>query len=441
MRIMCALLACTVLVLSGTSIGDPNGLESSQAEITELPQSLTPNRVQALGASAELPRSLTRIQVQALRASNDFGLNLLRRLYAERQDARANVFVSPLSASMELGMLMNGAGGETFNAMGTALGLDGFMVAEANEAYEDLVELLVDLDPSVEFRVTNRSWLEEGIQIRRDYRNRLQETFGTGIESIRFDDPDVAGAINSWVGETTEGRIAEMVTAGQFGGVDALLVNTVYFKADWTEPFDPAQTANVEFRRADGSTMSVPLMGHVLDARVGGGEEYDEDFVVVDLPYGGGSFSMMVVVPTGDATLAELVEEMDVARWQEVVNALRGEARNEVRLPRFDLTYEKVLNDALKAMGMDVAFDASRADFGWMLGDAGLRVRPHIGWVKQKSFIRVDEEGTETAAATGTAFATSANPVLQADRPFLFAIRERLYGTILFVGTVTDPIG
>jgi serpin B len=124
-----------------------------------------------------------------------------------------------------------------------------------------------------------------------------------------------------------------------------------------------------------------------------------------------------------------------------VVNALRGEARNEVRLPRFELTYEKVLNDVLKAIGMEVAFDASRADFGWMLGDAGLRVRPHIGWVKQKSFMKVDEEGTETAAATGTAFATSENPVLQADRPFLFAIRERLYGTILFVGTVTDPTG
>ena len=421
MRIMCALLACTVLVLIGTSSGDPNGLESSQAEITELPRSLTP------------------IQIQALRASNDFGLNLLRRLYAERQDARANVFVSPLSASLELGRLMNGAGGETFNAMGAALGLDGFMVAETNAAYEDLVDLLVDLDPSVEFRVTNRSWRQEGIRIRRDYRNRLQETFGTGIESIHFDDPDVAGAINGWVGETTEGRITELVTPDEFSGLLALLVNTVYFKADWSEPFDPAQTASVEFRRADGSTMIVPLMGQVLDARVGGGEDYDEDFVVVDLPYGGETYSMMVVVPVGDATLTELVEGMDGERWQEVVESLRGEARTEIRLPRFELSYEKVLNDVLKAMGMEVAFDASRADFSWMLGNQDLHVRPHIGWVKQKSFIRVDEVGTESAAATGTAFATSGNNVVQADRPFMFAIRERLYGTILFVGTVTDP--
>ncbi len=290
-----------------------------------------------------------------------------------------------------------------------------------------------------EFRINNHSWLEEGFQIRRDYRNRLQEAFGAQIESIRFEESDMAGAINGWVGETTEGRITELVTPEEFSGLLALLVNTVYFKGNWTEPFDPIQTATTEFRRADGSTMSVPLMGQVLDARVGGGEEYDEDFVVVDLPYAGETYSMIVVVPVGDATLTDLVEDMDGERWQEEVDALRGEARTEVRLPRFELSYEKVLNDVLKAMGMEVAFDASRADFGWMLGNQELDVRPHIGWVKQKSFMRVDEVGTETAAATGTAFAASENTVLQADRPFMFAIRERLYGTILFVGTVTDP--
>ena len=409
--------------LVNAATGDPTGPQSPPPEITPL------------------PRSLTRAETEVLRAGNDFGLNLLRRLYAEREDERANVFISPLSVSMSLGMLLNGAGGETFNAMGNALGLNGLMVAEANEAYKALTDLLVHLDPSVEFRVANNSWLEEGFRIRRDYRSRLEEAFDAQIENVRFEEPDMAGAINGWVGETTEGRIRNLVTPEEFAGLVALLVNTVYFKGEWTDPFDPAQTATVEFRRADGSTVSVPLMGQALDARVGGGEDYGEDFVAVDLPYGGGAFSMMVVVPIGDATLAELVQGMDGARWQELVDALRGEARTEVRLPRFELTYEKVLNDVLKAMGMEVAFDASRADFSWMLGNAGLVVRPHIGWVKQKNFMRIDEEGTETAAATGTAFATSGNPVLQADRPFLFAIRERLYGTILFVGTVTDPTG
>ena len=417
------LLVFATLFLTNAATGDPTAPESPSSEITEV------------------PRSLTLAETEALRAGNNFGLKLLRRLYAERADERANVFISPLSVSMSLGMLMNGAGGETFNAMGDALGLNGLMMAEANEVYKDLTELLVHLDPNVEFRVANNSWLEEGFRIRRDYLSRLEEAFDARIENVRFEESDMAGAVNGWVGETTEGRITDLVTPEEFAGLVALLINTVYFKGEWTDPFDPAQTVTVEFQRADGSMVSVPLMGQALDARVGGGEEYGEDFVAVDLPYGGDLFSMVVVVPTGDATLAELVEEMDGARWQEVVDVLRGEARTEVRLPRFELTYEKVLNDVLKAMGMEVAFDASKADFSWMVGNAGLSVRPHIGWVKQKSFLKVDEEGTETAAATGTAFATSGNPVLQGDRPFLFAIRERLYGTILFVGTVSDPTG
>ncbi len=421
MRITYALLAFAAVLLASAPGGDPTGPQSLPSELTELPRTLTP------------------AEAQAVRASNEFGLSLLRQLYAERQDERANVFISPISASMSLGMLLNGAGGETFNAMGNALGLNGLRMVDANNVYEDLIASLVELDPSVEFRITNHSWLEVGFEIRRDYARRVEESFGSRIEGVRFEDPGMANVINGRVGETTNGRITDLVTPEEFAGLVALLVSTVYFKAEWSDPFNPAQTQPVEFRRADGSTVVVPLMGQALDARVSGGEGYSEDYVAVDLPYGGEAFSMMVVVPVGDATLAELVEGMDGTRWQELVDALRGEARTDVRLPRFELTYEKVLNDVLKAIGMEVAFDPSRADFGWILGTAGLSVRPHIGWVKQKSFLRVDEAGTETASATGTAFATSGNPVLQADRPFLFAIRERLSGTILFAGTVTDP--
>ncbi len=385
--------------------------------------------------------SLSTRAEQAVQTANEFGFELLRRLHAEREDARANVFISPLSVSLSLGMLLNGAGGETFEAMGSVMGLNGRTVAEANEAYQELMDLLVRMDSSVELRVANHSWLDEGFRVRLDYRNRVQGFFDAVIENVRFEEPEMARAINGWVNESTAGRITEMVTPEEFGGLVALLVNSIYFEAEWTDPFDPAETALVEFRRADGSIVSVPTMRQELDARVGGGEDYGEDFVAVDLPYGGEAFSMLVVVPVGDATLSGLVEGMDDQRWQEVVDALRGEARTEVRLPRFELAYEKVLNDVLKAMGMEVAFDRARADFGWLLGDQTLGAAPHIGWMKQKSFLRVDEEGTETAAATGTAFATSGSPTLQADRPFLFAIRERESGAILFLGTVTDPIG
>jgi serpin B len=376
---------------------------------------------------------------KAVRTANDFGFELLKRLHAQREDDRANIFISPLSVSMSLGMLMNGAGGETFDAMGHTLGLEGLTVDEANVGYKDLSELLLRLGSSVELRLANHSWLDESFQVRRDYRSRVEVFFDAAIENVRFEEPSMAGTINGWVGETTGGRISELVTPDEFRGLVALLVNSVYFEGKWADPFDPAETVMIGFLQADGSTVNVPTMRQELDARVGGGEDYGEDYVAVDLPYGGQAFSMTVVVPLGESTLSGLVEEMDDARWRELIDALRGEARTEVRLPRFELAYEKVLNDVLKAMGMGVAFDGSNADFGWLMGNQSLGAVPHIGWMKQKTFLRVDEEGTETAAATGTAFAAEGNPVLQADRPFLFAIREKESGAILFLGTVTDP--
>ena len=198
------LLVFATLFLTNAATGDPTAPESPPSEITEV------------------PRSLTLAETEVLRAGNNFGLKLLRRLYAERADERANVFISPLSVSMSLGMLMNGAGGETFKAMGDALGLNGLMMAEANEAYKDLAELLVHLDPNVEFRVANNSWLEEGFRIRRDYRSRLEEAFDARIENVRFEQPDMAGVVNGWVGETTEGRITDLVTPEEFAGDSTL---------------------------------------------------------------------------------------------------------------------------------------------------------------------------------------------------------------------------
>ena len=269
------LFVFAALFLAMAPRGDPTGPESPPAKSP--PAEIT-----------ELPRNLTLAETAALQAANEFGLDLLRRLYAEREDDGASVFISPLSASMSLGMLLNGAGGETFDAMGSALRLNGLMVAEANDAYKDLMELLLRLDPVVEFRLANSSWLEEGFRIRRDYVSRVQETFGARIENVRFEESDMANAINGWVAESTGGRVTDLVTPEEFAGLVALMVNTVYFKGEWTDPFDSAETAMVEFRRADGSTVTLPMMRQAIDARVGGGEDYGEDYVAVDLPTVGG---------------------------------------------------------------------------------------------------------------------------------------------------------
>ena len=181
-------IVSAALFLAIAFSGDPTGPESPVAESP--PAESPPPKI------TELPRGLTLAETAALQAANEFGLDLLRRLYAEREDDGGSVFISPLSASMSLGMLLNGAGGETFDAMGDALGLNGLTVAEVNEAYKDLTELLLHLDPSVEFRLANRSWLEEGFRIRRDYRSRVREAFDARIENVRFEESEVAHAIN-----------------------------------------------------------------------------------------------------------------------------------------------------------------------------------------------------------------------------------------------------
>ena len=381
----------------------------------------------------ELPRNLSVAEIEVLRAANDFGLELLRRLHADRGEDEANVFISPLSASMALAMAMNGADGETFDAMRDVLGFEGLTLERINEAYGDLTDLLLGLDPAVNFRLANSAWLQEAYPILAEYRARVEEAFDARVENVNFRDPTTAEVINDWVEENTEGRIRDFVTAEEIWSTITLLVNTVYFEGQWTDRFDPAETAPADFRRPDGSTVSVPMMRQSLWAKFTAGE----GFVAVDLPYGAKAFSMTVVVPTGDATLDALVQGMDGARWQEIVDGL-GEGHGEVWLPRFELTYTKLLNNALIAMGMEIAFDPARADFGRLVENAGPGTGPSIGWVKQKSFVKVDEEGTVAAAATGVAFVIS-RTLIQADRPFLFAIRERFSGTILFVGTVTDP--
>lgn len=382
----------------------------------------------------ELPRDLTPAEQELIRTGNAFGLGLVRRLHAGREADEANVFLSPLSASMSLGMAMNGAEDETFDQMRATLGLGELDLPAANDAYGRLVDLLLGLDPSVEFRLANAAWLREGFPIRAAYRDRVERAFDARVASLDFRSPAAADTINAWVEEQTDGRIRDFVSHRRITNLIALLANTVYFEGSWTERFDPDETREGDFRRPDGSTVTVPLMSRTLDA----GHYRDEQLAAADLPYGGQAFSMTVVVPGRGETLAGLVEELDRERWRTIVAGL-SEREIRMTLPRFELTYEKLLNDALKAMGMERAFDPDSAEFGRMVEGA----KPGdfwIQWVKQKSFVKVDEEGTEAAAATGTGVGpVSAPPAVRADRPFVFAIRERLSGTILFVGTVTDP--
>lgn len=370
-----------------------------------------------------LPRELSPQETALVQAGNGFTFDLFRRLV--REEPAGNVFVSPLSVSMVLGMLLNGAVGDTRSEIEVALGLSALEIEEINQAYRDLIDLLLGLDPSVETGVANSIWIREGFPVVPEFLGTNRDFFGAEVGD--FGDPGSVDRINAWVEEHTNGRIQRIVEGIRPGDV-MFLINAIYFKGLWQIPFDPDDTRPQPFHRLDGSQVEVALM--TVDSVFQ--HSLTDRYQAVDLPYGGGAFAMTVVLPREDLTPAELVAGLDASGWKSLIEGLHPQFL-EVSLPRFELEYEKTLNQALQDLGIRKAF--ADADFSRLTPGGGV----WLDYVRQKAFVKVDEEGTEAAAATVGVIAVSAPPPFRADRPFVFAIRERLSGAILFVGVVTDP--
>lgn len=377
----------------------------------------------------ELPRALTAQEAELLAAANRFGFDLLRVLAPDH--ASENLFFSPLSASMALGMTLNGAYGETYAQMRDMLGFQGMDQEEINEAYATLVALLQELDPTVTVEIANSVWHREGVGVDAAFLGRVRASFDAEVAGVDFSDPGTLERINGWVDERTHGTIEKLVDELPAGLV-LLLLNAVYFNGEWTEAFDPERTASGAFVRADGTEVTADFM-HAPEAEVRLGTTA-EGHRVLELPYGGGAYAMTVVLPAEGTPAAELAARVDRAAWESWTASL-ADARVDVRLPKLELEWTRTLNDDLRALGMRDAFDPGAADFGRMIPGGGV----WVDQVLQKSFVRVDEAGTEAAAVTGVFVVESAGPSFRADRPFLFAIRERLSGTVLFLGMVDDP--
>ena len=372
-----------------------------------------------------LPRALSASEVEVIGASNRFAFGLL----AQASRPNENLFLSPLSASMALGMTMNGAAGETWDQMRDVLGFGGLSEEEINAAYESLLELLVGLDPSVETAIGNSVWTRQGFPVHAAFLAAVRESFDAEVAEIDFASPTASGRINGWVRSATKGRIEDIVPAVIPADVVMYLINAIYFKAPWTLRFDPADTRDAPFHLDDGSTRTVPLMSLRRDLPYFGNDRFE----AVDLPYGGSAFSMTIVLPQPDVRVDDVAASLDAATWQDMTGSFR-ERDIEVFLPRFRMAYERTLNDDLAALGMVDAFD-HRADLSRLSPVGGL----WISSVRQKSWVDVNEEGTEAAAATVVTVVESAPPDFRADRPFLFFIRERLSGTILFAGKFASP--
>lgn len=372
-----------------------------------------------------LPRVLTADEQRVSLAANQFALTLFTRV-SELQPGE-NVFVSPLSVSFALGMTMNGASGTTLDEMRSTLGFGSAELAQINGGYKGLMALERGLDPGTTIQIANSVWYRQGLPVTQAFVDTVRQTFDADVRAAPFDQSTIK-QVNDWVSAKTNAKIPTILDGIRDEDV-MFLINAIYFKGSWREQFDPAKTRDMPFAALGGTqqvkTMSRPARsGKIRFGRTA-------NTTVGELFYGNGAFVMTLVVPDGDVNA--FAATLDTAAWRSLVTSL-AEADYEVSLPKLRLEYERELSGDLKALGMNVPFVPGSADFTRM-SPAGRDL--FISFVKHKTFVDVNEEGTEAAAVTNVGLGiTSAPPCLCVNRPFIFAIRERFSGTILFIGKI-----
>ena len=359
------------------------------------------------------------------------------KLFAEvaKHDAGKNIFISPASVGLALAMTYNGAVGETKLAVERALEIQGLHHDELNRAYGQLRHALESADPKVELDIANSLWAKKGVTFNPDFIQRNKQYYGAEATALDFAGPAAPSTINSWVSQKTKGKINQIVDQ-----IDAqtilFLINAIYFKGKWSKEFDKAKTQDGTFTTGAAQQKHLPMMHQ------SGKYNYCEgkNFQAVSLPYGDGRASMYIFLPAAGSSLDEFQKNLTAYNWDAWMKQF-AQTEGSIAVPRFKVEYEVGLNDALKALGMGVAFDANRADFSGIVQGPG---KVYISKVKHKTFAEVNEEGTEAAAVTSVEMrATSARIQktfrMVVDHPFLCAIRDNKTGTMLFVGSITDP--
>lgn len=363
---------------------------------------------------------------------NQFGYTLFNRTI--EADSEVNVMISPLSVFMALSMVLNGASGETAEELKSSLNLTAAEISSINRSLKEMMNLLEDSDPAVQLAIGNSVWHRRDLNVKSDFKETLLEYYGAESESVDFDAPETVQAINDWVSRITEGTIDEIVSDIPDEMV-MYLINAVYFKGDWTTPFDKQRTAPANFRTGSGETISVEMMRIEESFK----HFFSDTVRLIELPYSDGQFVMTVLMPANELMpIDQFVEEFftldNFSEWRENLQ----ERNLNLQLPRFQMDYEVTFNNILKSMGVEQLFNPSQADLSGIADVSPQRL--FVSEVKHKSYISVDEEGTEAAAATGVGVGvTSMPPQFLVNRPFLFVISDKESGANLFMGRVLNP--
>lgn len=368
-------------------------------------------------------RAMSAAEVQVSQGVNNFAFDLFKRA----DDPAKNSFMSPLSVSMALGMVMNGASDETRQSILNTIDYSEFTAAEVNQAYHDLTELLLSMDRTVTMDVANSVWHNRNYGVKQDFASIVGQQYDAKVEGLDFSEDDAKNTINNWVANKTREKITKVIE--RIAPEDVMfLINAIYFKGSWVQEFDKTKTTVAPFKTIDGSSATVDMM-HAKDAVV---QLFQNDNVqVVDVPYGNGQFSFTIVAPFSNFdNIKGNLDAAQITDWLSHADSTKV----TLRMPRFKMRWQKDLKETLMEMGMKID--------GFPNLFESLTNNLEISKVDHQAYLDVNEEGTEAAAVTTVGIQLTSAPierVITIDRPFLFMIREKHSGVILFIGKLVNP--
>lgn len=374
------------------------------------------------GKSIELTTKATDFVSQG----NDFAFDFISRV---NNSAEGDFFISPLSMQFLLGMLLDGADGQTADEICRVLGYGAGEVDDVNDYCLSMLKQLPDLDKKTKLEIANAIVVNQNYTLLDKFKNTTKKYFEAEVSNMDFSDATgTANKINKWCSRHTNGLVPKIIDKVEPDDI-VYLMNALYFKSQWKEKFSKSNTTQEPFTREDGSKLNVQMMKQEEDFRY-----QDNDILrAVCLPYGNWSYTMMVILPAEGKTLDDVIDYLNTESW----NAFKRTMVTcdvDLWLPRFESKFEIRLNDLLSSMGMPSAFSPLTANFSAM-SDTPL----YLSLVQQNAAIKVDEEGTEAAAVSfsvgkAMAAAPGEHVVFHADSPFLYLITESSTGAILFAG-------
>lgn len=376
-------------------------------------------------------------------ANNDMGFDMLRHL---DPGGEKNVFISPFSISSALTVTANGARSATLDAMRAALHLKQISISDANNQYKQLntafnKQVVPDFSmpgqpkptKQLELRVANGLFVQKQFELLKPFVETAKQQFNATVQNVDFADPGAPAIINGWVSKQTNNKIPTIVSKLS-PAMRLVIANAVYFKAPWQHEFSEGATQPGDFHVTAGNTIKIPLMhstDRYMHATIGSLE-------VLRLPYQGSSLEMAILLPAKGSSVDQALKSLTPPLWKKLLDAAQSK-QVQLTMPKFKVEFSASIKDALIKMGMGVAF-TDKADFSGIAGEPLL-----ISDVLHKTYLDVNEKGTEAAAATVVLMETTSafqpqTPVpFTVDRPFIVAIYDTQSQTVLFIGAIRDP--